>query len=103
MRESLGRKGRAPVSIRFPDFSLLFHRSVDRHGPEPRGGVSAPEQAHAQTLAIAQENERRRVTIQQGREADRARLTRQRERRGRKGPPPGEEGKAKGRHVDLQA
>lgn len=95
------------MSIRFPDFSVLFHRSVDRHGPEQRGGVVAtPEHAHAQAAAIAQENERRRTVIERGQEADRAVLRRQRERerRGRSGASgTGKSSNEKGRHVDLKA
>lgn len=92
------------MSIRFPDFSVLFHRSVDRNAPQQQGGaLPTPEHAHLQAVQMAQENERRRAVIEQGREADRAALERRRERERKSGRGTKSANREKGRHVDLKA
>lgn len=92
------------MSIRFPDFGVLFHRSVDRSGPKlQEGAFPPPEHAHLQAARIAQENERRRTVIEQGREADQTTLRSRRERERKAGKDRRSSGKEKGRHVDLEA
>lgn len=90
------------MSIRFPDFGVLFHRSADQKAPEQRVGVyPTPELLHAQAEKIKQENERRRTTVERGRGTDRTILSRRREREregARRGAPRG-----KGQHIDIEA
>lgn len=70
------------MSIRFPDFSVLFHRSTQTSSARQQTGmVPTPEFMHAQAAGIEQENERRRTRVARGDEvAGRALDPRKRER-----------------------
>ncbi|HLS89909.1 MAG TPA: hypothetical protein VK101_01530 [Limnochordia bacterium] len=55
------------MSIRFPDFSVLFHRSTQTGSVRQQAGVvPTPELMHAQAAGIQQENQRRRTRVSRG-------------------------------------
>ena len=96
------------MSIRFPDFQILFPRATEIPKVQPGASEQAHVSLHAQAAQIEQERERKRTTLDKLPESERSWIRRERRPGGGSGrgaPSKKAEGdsQGKGRHIDIEA
>ncbi len=98
------------MSIRFPDFQILFPRTTEIPRVQPSASEQAHVSLHAQGAQIEQERERKRTTLDKLPESERSWIRRDRRSggggSGGRGAPSKKaeaDSQGKGRHIDIEA
>lgn len=95
------------MSIRFPDFQILFPRATEIPRVQPSASEQAHVGLHAQGAQIEQEREKKKTSLEKPPESEKSWIRRERRSgggSGGRGAPKKARGESqgKGRHIDIE-